>query len=903
MVEFSVRTVWGQEWICAADLIFANSFTQEEIADVKKEIINISLVDNEVFALVQAENSSPYKVVFEIEQYGEFEVSFIQDYLQKIYEEFPDIDYVNGQRKISIALNERKIPIIPQREELKFRCTCKEHANEICIHIVSIFYQLANTIERQPLFPLEWRGFSSTPENFKRNSKFKKRKLKRIKNKFFPSRAEKKGITPVIHISILQNYNFSLKLFIEDKSDPLSTPIPYSELYDPKLSKIFGKPSQFVKIELLKTLIQVGMKLPELVRLLHRKGKEEVTVTLERVGEILLEERESLDSLGVDFILPYELHEILFPKIGYFSDTPKTIQYLEASDLTKFDLKIALGDMMISHSEFEELSKSAGKLVPFRDRFVFITSNDVAKIVNSLSAPKEGLSKANILYSALTGKYKGQELKLDKNLSEFIARLYEPEDTSLPYGLNAVMRPYQLKGFAWMYSTLKKGLGVCIADDMGLGKTLQVIAVLLKLKQENRLNKQVLVICPTTILGNWQREIQRFAPDLKAKIYHGEDKAFDNSVDIVITTYTHARLYSDFFSNREWTMLVIDEAQNIKNPTTEQTKAIKSIPTEFRIAMSGTPIENRLTELWSIFDFLNPDFLGTLKWFKTEYALPIESYKIKSKIEQFKKLTSPFMIRRLKSDKSIITDLPDKIVREEYCYLSKEQIVIYQSVVKEGMEILLKLDGIARRGKVFQMITALKQICNHPAHFTKKKSLHPNLSGKSQRLLSLLASILPTGEKTILFTQYTEMGEILLDILEKHVCIKADFFHGSLGRSAREEMIADFQNDESKKLLLISLKAGGTGLNLVQATNVIHYDLWWNPAVEDQATDRAYRIGQTKNVRVHRLITIGTFEEKIDQIIKGKRELADLTISNGEKWITELSNDELMDLFSLSGII
>jgi SNF2 family DNA or RNA helicase len=501
----------------------------------------------------------------------------------------------------------------------------------------------------------------------------------------------------------------------------------------------------------------------------------------------------------------------------------------------------------------------------------------------------------------MKGRYKDKELKLDKNLTAFINKLYKPEDISLPQGLNSIMRPYQLKGFEWIYSTIQSKLGICIADDMGLGKTLQVIAVILKLKEERKLTNQVLVICPTTLLGNWLREVEKFAPSLKAKIYHGDDRHYTESIDIVITTYNLVRIREEFFANRKWTLLVVDEAQNIKNPSTYQTQSIKALKSEFRIAMTGTPIENRLTELWSIFDFLNPDFLGTLKWFRAEYAMPIESYQIEHKVEEFKKITSPFMIRRLKSDKSIIADLPDKIVKDEFCYLSKEQIVIYQKILKEDLDIIEQLQGVSRRGKVFQMINALKQICNHPSHFTKKKAYHPNLSGKSERLVSLLQNILPTGEKTILFTQYTEMAEILLDILNKHLGIQPDFFHGGLMRKEREKVISDFQKDPAKQLILISLKAGGTGLNLVEATNVIHYDLWWNPAVEDQATDRAYRIGQTKNVQVHRLITLGTFEEKINSIIQGKRALTDLTLIKGEKWITELSNEELKELFSLTG--
>ncbi len=909
MNEKFPETFWGKQWNSLIEsMYYSEKIVQIGRAKYQDEfIIRIDSSGNKIFALIQAYNRSPHEIYFEIRRYSEDEILIIQNTIEDIAKEDPEINLFYGQERISEILKQKGIPLLPDKEELASTCSCSRET-EVCNHHFAVLFQLSRFVDKNPLGLLELRGFEFVDKSKKPRIKSKRKKpvfkmKKRTKVDFTSTSISNNayGIIPIIHINILSGLKFSLKLFVEDKSDPLGTPIPYSELYETDLQSVLGRSPNHIKVELLRKLIQIGMKLPELVQLLHKKGKEEVVISLNRMSDILIKERDTLESMGIGFSLPYELKEILQPTLSYFGNTPKTIQYLDASDLFVFDPVISLGNMVISPAEFEELSKNAGKLVFFRDRFVLLTPETITSILSNLATPNERISNAKRLYSALEGKYRGKELKLDKNLASFVARLHEPEDISLPYGLNASMRSYQVSGYRWIYSTIRNGLGVCIADDMGLGKTLQVIAVILKLKEENRLHNQVLVICPTTILGNWLREVEKFAPSLKAKIYHGNDRHFTESVDIVITTYNLVRLHSKFFSNRKWTLQVIDEAQNIKNPSTYQSKSIKSIQADFRIAMTGTPVENRLTELWSIFDFMNPDFLGTLKWFRAEYAMPIESYQIEQKVEQFKKITSPFMIRRLKSDKSIIADLPDKIIKEEFCYLSKEQIVIYQKILNEGMDMIQFLSGISRRGKVFQMINALKQICNHPSHFTKKKVYHPNLSGKSQRLLSLLESILPTGEKTILFTQYTEMAQILLAILDKHLSLQPDFFHGGLGRNAREKMISDFQKDPSKKLILISLRAGGTGLNLVEATNVIHYDLWWNPAVEDQATDRAYRIGQTKNVQVHRLITLGTFEEKIDSIIKGKRALTNLTLSRGEKWITELSNQELKELFSLTG--
>ena len=907
MEENFPNTYWGKLWNSLIEsLYYGDKIVSIDRPRYRDEyIIRIDFTGKKIFALLQADNHSPHEIFFEIKRYSEEEILTIQRVIESLVEEGVNTDLSQSQIRITQTLTQRGIPVLPDKEELSSTCSCSR-TETFCNHHFAVLFQLSKYIDKNPLGLLELRGYREPIFNPKPPTKKRKKSLFKGKTrkyqKFYPSSVESEyGIMPIILVEILEGLKVSLKLFLENKKDPLSIPVPFSEIYETNSKSILGQAKNEVKIDLLRKLIQIGMKLPELVQLLHKRGKEEVVIELDRMRQILIQERETLEEMGICFSLPYDLKEILQPSLSYFGNTPKTIQYMDASDLFVFDPVISLGNMVISPQEFEELSKNAGKLVYFRDRFVLMTPEIITSILSNLSPSREKVSNARCLYFAMKGRYKDKELKLDKNLTSFINKLYNPEDILLPKGLNAIMRPYQLKGFEWIYSTIQSGLGVCIADDMGLGKTLQVIAVILKLKEEKKLTNQVLVICPTTLLGNWLREVEKFAPGLKAKIYHGDDRHFTESVDIVITTYNLVRLYDEYFVSREWTLLVIDEAQNIKNPSTYQTKSIKELTGKYRIAMTGTPIENRLTELWSIFDFLNPDFLGTLKWFRAEYAMPIESYQIEHKVEEFKKITSPFMIRRLKSDKSIIADLPDKIVKDEFCYLSKEQIVIYQKILKDDLDIIEKLKGTARRGKVFQLINALKQICNHPSHFTKKKAYHPNLSGKSQRLVSLLENILPKGEKTILFTQYTEMAEIILDILDKHLGIQPDFFHGGLLRKERDKIISDFQKDPTKQLILISLKAGGTGLNLVEATNVIHYDLWWNPAVEDQATDRAYRIGQTKNVQVHRLITLGTFEEKINSIIQGKRVLTDLTLIKGEKWITELSNEELKELFLLTG--
>lgn len=440
-----------------------------------------------------------------------------------------------------------------------------------------------------------------------------------------------------------------------------------------------------------------------------------------------------------------------------------------------------------------------------------------------------------------------------------------------------------------------------MADDMGLGKTIQVITLILKLKEEKRLNSAGLIVCPTTVIGNWEKECRRFAPTLATSIYHGQERDLDTSnLDLLITSYGILRRDIELFKDRDWSIVVIDEAQNIKNPETDQTKAVKSLNSSIHIAMSGTPVENRLTELWSIFDFINKGYLGYMKNFIQRYAIPIEKYRNRQAIERLRRITAPFILRRLKIDKSIIDDLPEKIISDEYCYLTKEQVAIYEQIVEQTMKEIETSEGIKRRGLVFKLITSLKQICNHPVHYTKKGRVTKQASGKAERVVSLLEKIISVGEKTLVFTQYKEMGELLVDIFKREFKEEILFFHGGVPRNKREKMIEEFQGEEGCPIMVISLKAGGTGLNLTAATNVIHYDLWWNPAVEAQATDRTYRIGQKRSVFVHRFITLGTFEEKIDEMIKAKRELAELIVTTGEEWITELSNRELRELFKLA---
>jgi SNF2 family DNA or RNA helicase/uncharacterized Zn finger protein len=718
-------------------------------------------------------------------------------------------------------------------------------------------------------------------------------------NKFYISEKE---FAPVLIIDDQQEEGtFEVKVAVEDKSKPLEGPIGIDKiLAESKYSSI--------RLDVLRNLAMLGDYFPQINILLSSKGKEQLFFDSDEFVEILFKILPTIKLFGIKILLPKALRKLMRPKVSLKleSSTDESgsvggASMLNLDTMLSFDWQIALGNKMVSRKEFAKMVKQFSGIVKINDEYVFFDEDEIKNLLEKLENPPE-LSSHELMQVALTEEYDGAKIELGKQAKELMRKLIDSEETKVPKGLKATLRPYQLRGYEWMYKNARIGFGSVIADDMGLGKTLQVITTLLKLKEDGRLKKQkALVIVPTTLLTNWDKEIRKFAPSLKAHIYHGTGRKMEplQEADILLTTYGVARTELARLQKQKWILLAIDEAQNIKNPATAQTKAIKKIKASVRIAMSGTPVENRLSEYWSIFDFTNKGYLGSLSSFKKDFAKPIEIDRDQSQLDNFKKITEPFIMRRLKSDKSVIKDLPEKIEKDQYCKLTPQQSAIYQNVLDTTMQAVETAEGIARKGIVLKLITALKQVCNHPKQFLKKGDADPALSGKSQLLFDLMKQILENGEKTLIFTQYQEMGKMLVEMLEKEFGLEISFLHGGVSRKKRDEMVEDFQNNRTTRVLILSLKAGGTGLNLTAANNVIHYDLWWNPAVEAQATDRAYRIGQTKNVMVHRFITQGTFEEKINQLLMTKKELAELTVSTGEKWIGEYSDNELRELVSL----
>ena len=720
----------------------------------------------------------------------------------------------------------------------------------------------------------------------------------------------KYDVIPFFKIDRIEDELFRLKVHIKNRKTGESVLV--DDLYTE--DEIFGANSADISRIVEKQLNYAIRYMPELEDLFEDESKLALDLNLNEVYKIITQTAYYLQKAQIEVILPKELVNIVVPRASInakvkasrskdladiFNNTSSSRIALD--DILEFSYEIAIGNEKISLEEFNKLVEGSNGLIKYKNKYVLVDKEESKKIFEQIAkANLKSLSRMELIHASMSGQLDQYDFDYDSAFAKVIQDFTKPVDVTPPETLNGELRPYQMTGLKWLWTNVSKGFGVCMADDMGLGKTIQVISLILKMKEEGTLTKPVLVICPTTLMGNWMKELQMFAPTLDAVVYHGAERQLDIKHDVILTTYAIMRIDVEELKKQQWGMVIVDEAQNIKNPDTAQTLAIKMLKADVKVAMTGTPVENRLTELWSIFDFINQGYLGSLRDFQKSYAIPIERFKENSRAAKLKMSISPFVLRRLKTDKHVITDLPEKMVINDYCYLSKSQAVLYEKTLNEMMEKISGFTGINRRGNIFKLITALKQICNHPYQFLKGGEISKELSGKMDKCISTVQSILDNNEKTLIFTQYKEMGDILCKVINEECNTEPLFFHGSLTVPQREELIEKFQNDDDAKVMILSLKAGGTGLNLTSATNVIHYDLWWNPAVEDQATDRTYRIGQDKNVMVHRMITLGTFEEKIDEMLKSKKELADLAVYEGEKIITELSDEEIYEIFTLS---
>ena len=692
---------------------------------------------------------------------------------------------------------------------------------------------------------------------------------------------------------------FKVEMNILSGKGKLEAPIRLSEV-------LSLKKYEKERFAILQSVTRLHSFIPSLEHYVNSGAAKPIAMDMESFAPFLMRMIPAIRLMDIEILLPKSLQQILKPRPSVkIAKKAGAKTFIRLDQLLDFNWQVAIGDEMVDEREFRELMRRSDGLLNYKGRYIYVEKGELEKLHRHFTTAKE-LSPFEMLRTALSGSYMGAPVALTDEVRELIKKLSEPGDIPLPAGLRATLRPYQVRGYSWMVRNAQVGFGSVIADDMGLGKTLQVISTLLKFKQEGFLkDKKALVVAPTGLLTNWQAEMEKFAPSLRVSLYHGSARKDEGGYDVLLTSYGIARSDAAKLKKMPWHALVIDEAQNIKNLGTEQTKAVRSIPADNFIAMSGTPVENRLSELWSIMDYSNRGLLGSPKEFAEEYANAIETLNDKDVAEKLRKVTAPFMMRRLKTDRSIISDLPDKIEMDRFGSLVKEQASLYEKTVEEAMREIEGVDAsnskglFVRQGLVLQMIMALKQICNHPAQFLKNNAKDPALSGKAALLFETLDTIMESHEKVLIFSQFTEMGTLLKGFIKERYGHEPLFYHGGCTLKQRKEMVERFQTDHAHRIFLLSLKAAGTGLNLTAANHVIHYDLWWNPAVEAQATDRAYRIGQKSNVMVHRFITRNTFEERINEMIQAKKALAEMTVSTGENWIGNLSNKELKELFEL----
>ena len=773
--------------------------------------------------------------------------------------------------------------------------------------------------------------------------------------------------TPIVFACAESGDDIALEVFVQegDVRTPLSK---LFEINDPRL------------LSILNVLSGIADTLPAMNGYLDRRAISPIMLRGADLLEFLQESIKKLEILGIQAELPKSLLKIGKPKAQMRLQGSISFGGFSANDILDFDWEVAIGDEHVSAKEFLKLAEEADGLLKYKSQYVQITKEDIQDIRERLAKKESGeasekISQAQLLRACLTEECNNVAVTFSPELKEKIREWNKETNFSLPENLNATLRPYQERGYSWMYKIIKSGFGCILADDMGLGKTLQVITLLLKIKQEGFLESgKALVVMPAGLLCNWQMEIKKFAPELKTFSYHGSSRSLEKfaaaGAHVLLTTYGTFR--KDFTKLKEcpWQAIVIDEAQNIKNADSDQSRMIRAMEAPMRIAMSGTPVENRLMEFWTIMDFSARGILSGATEFREKFETPIQKNGDKKAAETFRKLTAPFMLRRLKTDKSIISDLPDKIIQDEYAELTKSQAALYKKTLERFLaqiseeQLLSEMSRdshalFKRKGLILQMILALKQICNHPATFLKSvehfETRDPRMrgddivgrgddivgrgddprhsgrgdsgagndtqhnaeqpevaetadkrkldSGKMEMLLDLLSSIQEQGEKTLIFTQFAEMGELLKSTIESQLGLKTAFYHGGCTQTQRKTMIQDFQENPETKVLILSLKAGGTGLNLTAASQVIHYDLWWNPAIEAQATDRAFRIGQTRNVQVHRFITKGTFEEKINSLLESKKAIAQMTVNTGETWLADMSDKELDEIFRLDSTL
>lgn len=766
-----------------------------------------------------------------------------------------------------------------------------------------------------------------------------------------------------------------IRYLLQPRSDP-SLLVPADAAWEARSSTVALPRGVNAKEFLLTSLGQAAGIMPSLTGGQGPGGGEAAAGSVGMKGRItdaggayrfLTKEAAALRQAGYGVILP-AWWTGRGPKIRAKANVraPKTRSsgMFDFRSVVSFDWRIAIGDQEMTIGELRELARAKAPLVMMRGEWTEVSPDDIRGAIKFLqrgAGGKRSLMDVLRMGMGVPGAggaggaapagadSEGIDIEVtskDSRILRILNQLRDKtkmEDRAQPAGFSGELRPYQLRGFSWMSFLQRWGLGGCLADDMGLGKTIQVLALIQQYKRQQSKKggaggqKPFLLICPTSVISNWKREAQRFTPELDVMVHHGSSRASGAAAfrreaqrhDVVVSSYGLMHRDLKAIKSAGWGGIVLDEAQNIKNPHTKQARASRAIDADCRFALTGTPVENSVGDLWSVMEFLNPGLLGSEAAFRRNFFVPIQMMQDAGAAERLKRATGPFMLRRLKTDKSIISDLPEKVETKTYCQLTKEQATLYGAVIEEVGGILGMGDGdkngkkggagrgvseFRRKGIILAALAKLKQVCDHPAVFLKDNSQTSGAAGRSRsgklaRLTEMLSEVTEAGDSALVFTQFVEMGHVIRDHLQESLGREVLFLHGGTPRSQRDAMVERFQEGHGEegrpgaaepRIFVISLRAGGTGLNLTAASHVFHFDRWWNPAVEDQATDRAFRIGQKRNVQVHKMICSGTLEERIDDTIEMKKGVSRMVVGAGEGWLTEMSNEDLRDILALS---
>ncbi|MGH3633249.1 DEAD/DEAH box helicase [Mycobacterium sp.] len=672
---------------------------------------------------------------------------------------------------------------------------------------------------------------------------------------------------------------------------------------------------------LLAELGRAARVYPELATALRTARPSELCLDTEGAYHFLAIAAPLLDEAGFGVLLPswWDRRRKLGLALSAYTPVEGVVgkkSRFGRDQLVEFRWELAVGDDTLTADEIAALAETKAPLIRLRGQWVAVDPEQLRRGLEFLAREPPGqATAAEILVLAARHPddtdtpLEVTTVRADGWLGDLLSggAVESLQPVEPPPGFTATLRPYQQRGLSWLTFLSSLGLGSCLADDMGLGKTVQLLAMESLQRHQDPNIGPTLLLCPMSLVGNWQREAARFAPDLRVYAHHGGTRLCGDALreqladtDLVVTTYATATRDIDELCGHEWNRVALDEAQAVKNSLSQGAKAVRRLEAGHRVALTGTPVENRLAELWSVMDFLNPGLLGSSELFRTRYAIPVERHGQTEPAERLRAITRPYILRRLKTDPTIIDDLPEKIEIKQYCQLTTEQASLYQSIVDDMLEKIENTKGIERRGNVLAAMAKLKQVCNHPAQLLHDRSPIGARSGKVIRLEEILEEIHAEGDRVLCFTQFTEFAEMLVPHLAARFGQDVLYLHGGTPKKRRDEMVVRFQSGNGPSIFVLSLKAGGTGLNLTAANHVVHLDRWWNPAVENQATDRAFRIGQQRTVQVRKFICTGTLEEKIDDMIEEKKALADLVVSDGEGWLTELSTGDLRKVFALS---